>query len=98
MPEVELLATGEGDYRHHDPDVVRAWVRDRKRRDVVDTTTTGADAVSRLVADGADVAFDVSSLTRGPVVPIREIVRPRRRNLRYGAKATGTLLGRAART
>ena len=97
MPEVELLATGEGDDRHHDPDVVRARVRDRKRRDVVDTTT-GADAVSGLVADGVDVAFGVSSFTRGPIVPIREIVRPRRRNLRYGATFIGTLVERAART
>jgi hypothetical protein len=30
MPEVELLATGEGDYRLHDPDTLRAWMRDRK--------------------------------------------------------------------
>ena len=55
MPEVELLATGEGDYRLHDPDAVRAWMRDRKRREFVDKTTTAADAVERLVADGERV-------------------------------------------
>ena len=52
MPEAELLATGEGEYRLHDPDTLRAWMRDRKRRDLVDKTTTAADAVGRLVADG----------------------------------------------
>ena len=55
MPEVELLATGEGDYRLHDPDALRAWMRDRKRREFVDRTTTAADAVHRLVADGEHV-------------------------------------------
>lgn len=88
MPEVELLATGEGEYRFHDPDVIRAWMRDRKRRDLVDKTTTAADAVGRLVADGDYVSFDFSSFTRGPHVLIREIIRQRRRNLWYCAKFT----------
>jgi hypothetical protein len=88
MPEVELLATGEGDYRLHDPDTLRAWMRDRKRRELVDKTTTAADAVRRLVADGDYVFFDFSSFTRGPLVLIREIVRQRRRNLWYCAKFT----------
>ena len=52
MPEVELLATGEGDYRLHDPDALRAWMRDRKRREFVDRTTPAADVIQRLVADG----------------------------------------------
>jgi hypothetical protein len=47
MPEVELLATGEGDYRHHDPDVLRAGCATVERRDFVDKTTTAADAVRR---------------------------------------------------
>lgn len=88
MPEVELLATGEGDYRLHDPDTLRAWMRDRKRRELVDKTTTAADAVGRLVVDGDYVSFDFSPFTRGPLVLIREIVRQRRRNLWYCAKFT----------
>jgi hypothetical protein len=40
MPEVELPGTGEGDYRLHDPDVLRVWMRDRKRRELVDATTS----------------------------------------------------------
>jgi hypothetical protein len=37
----------------------------------VDKTTTAADAVGRLVADGDYVSFDVSSFTRGLLVLIR---------------------------
>jgi hypothetical protein len=70
MPDVELLATGEGDYRLHDPDALRAWRRDRKRRDFVDKTTIAAEAVSRLFGDGDYVSFDLSSFTRGPLVPM----------------------------
>jgi hypothetical protein len=54
MLEVELLATGERDYRRHDPDGLRAWMRDRKRRDFVDRTTIAAEAVRRLVAAGVE--------------------------------------------
>jgi hypothetical protein len=46
MPEVELLATGEEDYRLHAPDALRIGMRHRTRRDVVDVTTTAA-AVAR---------------------------------------------------
>ena len=53
MPRVELLATSEGDYRLHDPDALRAWMRDRTRRDRVDKTTTGADAVGRPIDPAA---------------------------------------------
>ena len=70
MPEAEVLATGEGEYRLHDPDTLRAWMRDHKRRDLGDKTTTAADAVGRLVADGDYVSFDFSSFTRGPLVLI----------------------------
>ena len=63
-------------------------MRDRKRRDFVDKTTTAREAVSRLVEDGDYVSFDFSSYTRGPLGLIREIIRQRRRNLWYCAKFT----------
>jgi acyl CoA:acetate/3-ketoacid CoA transferase alpha subunit len=88
VAEIELLATGIGEYRLQDPDALRAWMRDHKRRDLVDKTTTARDAVARLVADGDYVSFDFSSYTRGPLVLIREIARQRRRNLWYCAKFT----------
>jgi hypothetical protein len=65
MPEVELLATGEGDYRLHDPDALRARRRDRKQRDLVDKTTTAADAAGCLLAGEDSVSFG-SSFAPGP--------------------------------
>ena len=88
MPEVELLATGEGDYRLHYPDALRAWMPDRKRRDFVDETTAAAEAVRRLVGDGDNVSFDLSSFRRGPLILLRDVIRQRRRNLWYRAKFT----------
>jgi glutaconate CoA-transferase, subunit A len=85
---IELLASGVGEYRLHDPDALRAWMRDRKRRDFVDKTTTAAEAVGRLVEDGDYVSFDFSSYTRGPLGLVREIIRQRRRDLWYCAKFT----------
>jgi len=85
---IELLASGVGEYRLHDPDTLRAWMRDRKRREFVDKTTTAAEAVGRLVADGDYVSFDFSSYTRGPLALVREIIRQRRRDLWYCAKFT----------
>jgi acyl CoA:acetate/3-ketoacid CoA transferase alpha subunit len=84
----DVLAAGVGEYRLHDPDVLRAWMRDKKRREFVDKTTSAEAAVSRLVADGDYLSFDFSSYTRGPLVLIREIIRQRRRNLWYCAKFT----------
>jgi hypothetical protein len=52
MPEVELLAAGEGEYPLQDPDALRAWMRDRKAREFVDKTTTAAKTVGRLIEDG----------------------------------------------
>jgi hypothetical protein len=57
MPEIELLATGEGDHRVHAPDPLRAWMRDRKRRELVDKTTTAAEAAGRLAAGSDSVSF-----------------------------------------
>ena len=57
MPDRERLATGEGDDRFHAPDTLRAWMRDRTWRDLVDKTTTAAEAVGRLVAGRDSVSF-----------------------------------------
>jgi acyl CoA:acetate/3-ketoacid CoA transferase alpha subunit len=83
-----VLAAGAGEYRLHDPDTLRAWMRDQKRRDFVDKTTTAREAVARLCEDGDYVSFDFSSYTRGPLVLVREIIRQRRRDLWYCAKFT----------
>lgn len=88
MPTVELLSSGSGEFRLQDPDELRAWMRDRKRREFVDKTATAQEAVARLVADGDYVSFDFSSYTRGPLALVREIIRQRRRRLWYCAKFT----------
>lgn len=85
---MEALAAGVGEFRFTDPDSIRAWMRDRKRREFADKTVTAAEAVRRFVADGDYVSFDFSSYTRGPLVLIREIIRQRRRDLWYCAKFT----------
>jgi len=85
---LRLLAEGEGEFRLADPDDLRAWMRDRKRREFVDKTATAREAVARLVADGDYISFDFSSYTRGPQILIREIIRQRRKDLWYCAKFT----------
>ncbi|MEK7362554.1 MAG: CoA transferase, partial [candidate division NC10 bacterium] len=95
---METLHEGVGEFRFTDPDAVRAWMRDHKRREFVDKTLTEADAVRRSVADGDYVSFDFSSFTRGPLALIREIIRQGRRDLWYCAKFTlmeSTLLAAA---
>ena len=95
---METLQEGAGEFRFTDPDAVRAWMRDHKRREFVDKTLTEADAVRRSVADGDYVSFDFSSFTRGPLALIREIIRQGRRDLWYCAKFTlmeSTLLAAA---
>ena len=85
---MEVLSSGVGEFRFTDPDAIRAWMRDRKRRDFVDKTLGAPEAVSRYVADGDYVSFDFSSFTRGPLGLIREIIRQGRRDLWYCAKFT----------
>ncbi|MBI3029202.1 MAG: CoA transferase subunit A [candidate division NC10 bacterium] len=95
---METLHEGAGELRFTDPDAVRAWMRDHKRREFVDKTLSDADAVRRFVADGDYVSFDFSSFTRGPLALIREIIRQGRRDLWYCAKFTlmeSTLLAAA---
>jgi len=85
---MEVLSSGVGEFRFTDPDAIRAWMRDMKRRDFVDKTLAPAEAVRRFVADGDYVSFDFSSYTRGPLGLIREIIRQGRRDLWYCAKFT----------
>ncbi len=85
---MQLLSEGVGEYRFTDPDAIRRWMRDHKRREFVDKTLSAADAVARYVADGDYVSFDFSSFTRGPLGLIREVIRQRKKDLWYCAKFT----------
>ena len=55
---MDILSSGTGEFRFTDPDVIRAWMRDHKRRDFVDKTSSETDAVGRFVKDGAYISFD----------------------------------------
>ncbi len=70
---METLRSSE--FRFTDPDVIRAWMGDHKRRDLLDKTCSEANAVSRFVKDGDSIFFDSSSFSPRPLGLIREIIR-----------------------
>jgi len=78
---VNVLASGSADVHFVHPDEFRGWVRDRKSREVAQKLMTARDAVAAFVPDGAYVAYDFSSLTRGPQAVVREIIRQRKKRL-----------------
>jgi glutaconate CoA-transferase subunit A len=70
------------------PDDFRQWVKENKTREAVEKLMTEREAVARFVQDGAYLAYDFSSLTRGPQALIREIIRQRKRDLWICAEFT----------
>ncbi|MFQ5656736.1 MAG: CoA transferase subunit A [Candidatus Methylomirabilales bacterium] len=94
---MKVFASGTSTYRWMTPDDFREWVRFHKTPDPVEKLVTEHEAVSRFVADGDYLAYDFSSLTRGPQALIREIIRQRKRNLWVCAEFTlhesGLLVG-----
>lgn len=70
------------------PDDFRQWVRENKTREAVEKVMCEREAVARFVQDGAYVAYDFSTLTRGPQALIREIIRQRKRDLWICAEFT----------
>jgi len=85
---MKILASGESVYHWVHPDDFREWVRLHKSREATDKLMTEHEAVSRFVADGDYLAYDFSSLTRGPQALVREIIRQRRRHLWICAEFT----------
>lgn len=85
---MEILEKGQGEVRLWDVDEVRAWMRDRKTRRLVDKVVTEGEAVARHVEDGAYISYDLSSMVRGPMSLEREIVRQRKKDLWIAAKFT----------
>ncbi len=85
---MEVIAEGGKPFLRPDPDGFRAWVAEKKRRELVDKLTDEADAVRRLVADGDYLVYDCNYLQRGPNSLLREVVRQRKRNLWVGGKFT----------
>ncbi len=85
---MEVIEQGAAEIRFSHPDVFREWVRDQKRREMVKEVMTEQEAISRFVADGDYLAYDFSSLTRGPQALVREIIRQGRRDLWICAEFT----------
>ena len=85
---MEVLLEGRAPIRFTHPDDFREWVRTHKRREPVEKLLSAREAVARYVADGDYIAYDFSSLTRGPQALVREIIRQRRRDLWVCAELT----------
>ncbi len=66
----------------------RLYVKTHKKRALVDKLVTENDAVAKFVSDSDYVAYDFSSLTRGPQALIREIIRQKKKHLSICAKFT----------
>ncbi|WP_456478298.1 CoA transferase subunit A [Geoglobus ahangari] len=85
---MEVLDRGDAEFHFVDPDDFREYVRDRKNRNWEDKLMDESEAVKKFVSDGDYLAYDFSSLTRGPQSLIREIIRQRKKHLWICAKFT----------
>jgi glutaconate CoA-transferase subunit A len=75
---MEVLAEGTGEYKPPRPDEMREWVRLHKQRRPVDKVMTEQEAVSRFVADGDYVAYDMN-VAHEDLLADAEIIRQPRR-------------------
>lgn len=85
---MEVLFQGQAEIHFTHPDEFREWVRTHKKREAVNKLMTEREAVSRFTSDGDYIAYDFSSLTRGPQALVREIIRQRKRDLWVCAEFT----------
>ncbi len=85
---MEVIEKGDAEFHFIDPDDFREYVRDRKNRNWEDKLMDENEAVKKFVDNGDYLAYDFSSLTRGPQSLIREIIRQRKRHLWICAKFT----------
>ncbi|MBI3990183.1 MAG: CoA transferase subunit A [candidate division NC10 bacterium] len=85
---MDVLFEGQAEIRFTHPDDFREWVRTHKKREPVEKLMTEREAIARLVSDGDYLAYDFSSLTRGPQALVREIIRQRKRDLWVCAEFT----------
>jgi len=89
---MEVLASGQGEYRPPDPDGFREWVRTHKSRSLVDKTMSEQEAVARFVADGDYLSYDCNYYERGPCSLVREVIRQGRRDLWVAGKFSYALV------
>ena len=83
----EVLDEGEGPLLGwYDPDEMREWFRNNKRRDMYDKTMTAKEVVSKFVRDGSYIASGGFGHVRVSMNIIYEIIRQRKRNLIMAGK------------
>jgi glutaconate CoA-transferase subunit A len=82
------LASGKGEFIPPDPDAARAWMREKKSRQLKSKVMSEKSAVEQFVENGNYLSYDLSSMVRGPMALEREIVRQRKRDLWIAAKFT----------
>ncbi len=85
---MEVINKGDAEFHFIDPDDFREYVRDRKNRNWEDKLMDENEAIKKFVNSGDYLAYDFSSLTRGPQSLIREIIRQRKKHLWICAKFT----------
>jgi len=83
----EILYEGEGPLINwYDPDEMREWFRDNKRREMFDKRMSVKEAVSKFIKNGSYIASGGFGHIRVSMNIIYEIIRQRKRNLIMACK------------
>jgi glutaconate CoA-transferase subunit A len=86
---MEILDSGIGElFQVPDPDGHRSYIRDHKKRALVDKVMTEQEAVKKYVSDGDYLCYDCTMLMRGPSSLVREVIRQKKKNLGLGGRFT----------
>jgi len=86
---MEILDSGIGELFHiPDLDGHRAYIRENKKRALVEKVMTEQEAISKYVNDGDYLCYDCTMLMRGPSSLVREVIRQRKKNLGLGGRFT----------
>lgn len=83
---LDVIESGQGEYRFYNPDIIRAWMRKNKSRELVNKVMDEHEAIKKFVHDGDYVSFDLSSFVRGPTSLEREIIRQQKKHLWISTK------------
>jgi glutaconate CoA-transferase subunit A len=84
---MEILSEGHSDFLHSpDIDAVRSYVREHRKRGLVNKVINEREAIDKFVADGDYLNIDNNMLQHGPSSLIREIIRQKKKNLGFCGK------------
>ncbi len=85
---MEIIDSGQGEFKLCDVDETRAWMRQHKPKGLVNKVMDEHTAIKKFVSDGDYLSYDLSSMVRGPMSLEREIIRQRKKDLWLAAKFT----------